>query len=647
MPSLKPVNLVGIRGRWGVNTPFACPTDQCVEALNIDWFRSTLARKRGGASAISLTGGTAQTGTISFLFSHVPAYDQTLRELWSVDDAATPRIKRQAGGTAFADVSIIDNIQSRPMDIDACSFNGRLFWAQDSNSVNRLHVWDPDTATLRRVGINTPAAPTCANSGGVGTYVNTRYFKVVHAFLSGTTILRRSEASTALTFVPSGVNASATITAPAVTGEGETHWLLYASNNNADFVLIATTIMATTTVVDTNLTGIYTGTTIPTAGTFTCPPSARFLTCDDSRLIMAGAFETTATSGGIAPSPRRIWWTSPLGATDQGDDERVSNTSLIKAYTDVDEAVTGISRPLQGAIYIFSYNSMWKMVGTGVASAPYVRFRVTEGKGCISHRSIVVAQDENGAPCLYWLSPQGPCRLGVGGQFTMVEDITDVWDAVNLEATSVVAHQCYHRDKHQIWWYLSTGGSNDPNTKIVFDTDLGKPATNGKVRGGWSVHGSGSAAARCSTMHSNTLGAAMSRDLKPYIGITTGTAIWKADTGTTDNGTAFQAYLLTRPYTPAGLGTKVGIVQDSTLAAQAAVGVVVTMTINKDMGRRFLNSTATLTPEDTELRVFPSFIGSKLADARTVQFQIGDYVAIDNGWNLDACAVWLTGMGEN
>lgn len=644
MPAANSGVVFNIKGRWGTNTPLACPADQCMEAVNVDWFRSTLGRKRSGAVNVALTGGTAQTGVISFLFSHVPNFDQTVRELWSLDDAATPRWKRLTGGTAWANVTSKDAVATRPMDVNACSFNGKMFIGYDS-TVNRLQVWDPTDAAIRRVGIDTPAAPTAANVG-VGGYTNIRYFKVVYTTVVSGATIRRSEASPALTFTPSGTGLSATITKPATVSEGETHWLLYASNDDANYVLIATTVVGTATFSDTNLTGIYTGTAIPVAGSFTCPPSAKFLVCDDSRLVMAGNWETT-TGNSMAPSPRRVWWTSPLGATDQGDDERVSNTSTIKSYTDVDAAVTGLSYPLQGAIYVFSYNSMWKMVGTGVYTAPYVRYRVTEGKGCIDHKTIVVAEDENGAPCMYWISPQGPCRTGAAGQFNLIEDISDLWDLVNLDATNVVGHAVYHRDKHQIWWYLAASGSNDPAKKLVFDCHLGRIVEAGKVRRGWSEHTGLSVLARCSTMHSDTLGASMSRALKPYIGRSTGTLIWKADSGVDDAGTNNVAYIKTRVLTPSGLGQKSGTVADATLMATAAAGVTVTLTVIKDMGVVNLPFPVLLTPEGVETNVIREVDSSACADAKCVQYQIGDTATTAAAWNLDALTVPTTDMGMN
>lgn len=645
MPSadLPPIALFGIRGRWGTSQPFSCPPDQCIEAVNVDWFRSSLARKRGGAANVALTGGTALTGVVSHLTSYVPNYDQGLRELFAVDDAAGPRFKRLAGGTAWADVTGVDSVTSRAMDINSCAFNGNMYFFYDS-AVNRAHVWDPTDATIRRTSLGTPAAATVANTGG-GTYAATiRYYKVAYAVKAGAVIRYRSQLSPAVSFTPSGAGTAARVTKPATIGESETHWLIYGSPDGSNYVLLTTLVVATTTYDDSATPSLYTGTAAPDPNAFTPIPSVRFGVADGGQMVVGGAWETVAGDA-MTPSHRRAWWTSPLTSTDEGDAERISNTSTIKSYTDFDEALTGLSSPQQGSVYVFAYNAMWKLVSSGVYTAPYTWYRITGAKGCIDHKTIISAQDESGAPCTYWISPQGPCRMGVSGQFSMVEDIADIWDTVNLSATNVVAHGVYHRDKHQIWWWVATGSSNDPDTKIVFDVDLGRVIESGKVRRGWAKHTGPSAAARCSCMMSNTLGANMSRDLKPYIGLSTGTAVWKCDTGTSDAGTAFQAYITSRPYSPWGFGKVGGMVDEAVLSAEAATGIQITLDIIKNLGEQPLRSRAMLSPTGAETHVFPKFTQSKVAEADMLQFTVGDGAAVAGAWNLSAITVPVTVQG--
>ena len=140
-PALKPIVIDDLTGgRNGADDPFALPPNQCVEAKDIDHYTGRLARKRGGATAVVESGGTAFSGGMQTLIRHIPGADETLAELWGVDGAATPLVKRLVGGTTWADVTLADAIASRPQDVVAVSFNGKLFLAYDSN-VDRLHVY--------------------------------------------------------------------------------------------------------------------------------------------------------------------------------------------------------------------------------------------------------------------------------------------------------------------------------------------------------------------------------------------------------------------------------------------------------------------------------------------------------------------------
>lgn len=628
----------GIHGRDGSTPPLKLSDDKCVEALNVDFFESSLARKRGGAAVTSLTGGTAQSGVESFLGSFVPTDNQSGREFWSVDDQATPRFKRLAGGTTWADVTLKDDVATKPWEINAVAFNGKYFFAYDK-TVNRLSVWDG--STVRRVGLDTATVPTVANTG-TGAYAATiRYYKIRWVVIASSVVTRAGELSTAASFTPSGAGTHARVTQSTPPGEGETHWEVYASSDNANYFRQSQVLVATTTYDDNVTPAAYTGTIPPDVNAFIAPPSAKYLLADGSRLVMAGAWEIAAGNS-MTPKDNRYWWTAPLGATDNGDDERISNTATIKNYDDIDEPITGLGGPLNGANFIFSYGGLWKSIKTPVAASPYVTVRIAGALGCIAHKSIIKAEDEDGEPCLYWLSPIGPVRFGPSGFQRCNEDIDDIWRTVNLAATTVVAHGVYHRDKHQIWWWVATGSSNEPDVRIVFDTRLGRVVSENQeqsIRKGWVKHTGEACEARCSAMMSDTLGATMSRTLKPYIGYSTGTAIWKCDSGTTDAGTTFQSYVKSKPYMPWGLGKKGGMAEEAILAALIGSGVTIALTVDRDFGAETLTSTLLLTADGSETRIIKQFDASRIAEAKCIQFQIGDASAVDAAWNLDALIV--------
>lgn len=619
-PEAQYLSFFQIRGRNGYDDPFTLPNDQCCEAKNVDWYGAALGRRRGGSTTLSITGGTAFSSGIRFIARHVPGVDQSAAEFWGVD--GTGLTKRLAGGTAWANVTLADAILDNFGEVNSASFNAKHFFAYHSG-VNRLHCWDG--STIRRVGIAVSAAPTAANLAG--GFVVARYYKQRWVRQVAGVTVDVGELSASITITPAG--GGARITQAAAPGESETHWQIFASPTDSNFFLFATVLKATTTTDDVgNPATEYTGEAAPVTGSHLPPPSAKYLVTDDGRIIMAGCWETTG--GEVTASNTRIWWTSQLGSSNQGDDERINISTTISSFDDIEEAVTGLSKPIQGAFFGFSYDSQWKFVSTGDVISPYQRFRVAGGQGCISHKSIVVSSDDAGYPATYWLSSRGIERSGRSGNQFCGFDMADIWARVNLDATTL-PFALNHKDIHQIWWYVAIDGSNTPNIRIVFDTALGKVVDvfrQGAVRGGWSIHDGEAAKAYCGTMFSNTVGASMSRLLKPYIGYTGAVQLWKCDTDDQDdNGTAFQAYIESKPYNPWGLGRRGGMTQEPVLIAVTNRTVNIQLQVITDEGALMKVSNASLSAVSdgaAESRVFVQFEDAKAAQANSIRFRLGD-----------------------
>lgn len=619
-------------GRNGTDPPHAMPENQCVEALNVDWYQTTFARKRGGAAAFTITGVTF-AGVISTALTHTPAADDSKRELWLID--ATPTVGRTSASTTFSSPTLKDAISGTTQTIHGASLNGKLFLSYDS-AVDRLHVWD--TSTVRRVGMATPAAPTAADTGS-GSYAATaRNYKVCYIEKSGSDIIRRSEPSALVAFTPSGSGTAARVTKPAAVSEGETHWELYGAAD-AIYVLLATTVVGTTTVDDSTAPASYLGDAIPVASANVVPVSWKYLVSDGNRLLGAGSWETGNKNN-------RVWFTPVLGSSDVGDDERIPNTTSQKNFIDIDEndgdVITGFGPALSGQVLVFKRRSTWALVTTGISTAPFRRFSVSGSIGCIAQKSVLVAPDENGDAAVYWMSAKGPYRLGTSGLQFMGRDNEDVWLTMNLDATTVICHGVSFVDKHQVWWWLSTGANNDPDTLMVFDTELGRLDELGFVRGGWSKFDGNLASARCSVAYASSIAASAPTRSVPCLGQHGAAArFWHADTGTADAGTAFKATVKTGLVIPWGLGRN-GAVSESHLLAKASAGVTITQTIDRDYGLQTRTSTALLTAAGSETRVQKQFEGSSMADAGVVQFQVGDASAASNTWQLDALIVPAT-----
>lgn len=619
-------------GRNGFDPPHLIPDDQCLEALNVDGWEGSIANKRGGASSVGITfsSGGPFGGRIVSLLRHVPAGDETVAEFWAVD--TTGLVARLAGAATWVDKTPSDTV-STPAEVLGASLGGYFHLAYDS-SQNRAHVWDPALAKVRRSGLATPAAaPTGATDGGAGLTFS-RVYRVRWVHVSGSTIVRISEPSATLSISITD-DAGYTVTRPTAASEDETHWDLEAADTTAGpFYRIARTAIATTTFDDTSAT-ISTTNLSAVDGINTPPPSWKYIGTDNNRIYGAGCWETSG--GYTTANANRFWYTPVLGSTDIGDAERVP----VGNFIGLEETPTAVSRkPFQGAVWVFAQSRIWKFVPTGVDTAPYQKYTIRGDVGCIHQQSIVQAEDENGDPALYFVSRKGVYRIGSNGIQYCSADIEDIWQLINLDA-STLPHGIHHADKHQIWWWIAVSGGTTPTVKIVFDTKSGRTVNADAVRRGWYQHTGDSAKAYCSCMFSNTIGVTMTRALKPYIGYVTSTAIYECDTNATDDaGTTFQAYVDTKEYGTIGSNHAV---REGVLIGNVASGVTITVKAISDFGLDSAASgTALLTASGSETRVQKRLEGLQTSNVGTFRLRIGDNAAASNGWTIDAVQTIVT-----
>ena len=651
---LDPIVVDDLRGgRNDTDPPMSLPLNQATEFLNCDWKDTAFGRKRGGSTAVSQTGGTAWGGVVSWLCRHVPGGTDTDAELWATDDDSAP-VKRLLSGTTWADVTM-DDAPGNGYDIVGATLNGKLFLAFNS-SVDRLHVWDPNLAVarVRRVGFATPAAPTVANQGA-GTYAATlRYYRVrwlqVSTIGGATVIVRRSEAGASVSFTPSGTGQYARVTQPTLPGEGETHWEVDESTDNATWYVrrgfeqgIHLAIATTFFDDDALVADLTARPASDVAGTHSRFPSVKFLMTDGNRVLGGGAWEASGADSSGKNS--RIWFTPVLGSADKGDDERVPNTSTQKNWVVLNEndggALTGCGGPLSGLLWWFKYRQVWKLQPTGDVVTPYIPRKMRDDIGCVAHKTICIGEDQWGRAALYFLSHRGPYRVTQDGDIEYLGRDNEVtWRSMNLAASTVVAHALYYPELHQWWLWIATGSSNDPDVKMVFDVQLGIEDANNQIRGGWAKHTGDSAGARCSCLFSNTLGASMSRDLKPHIGRSSGTVILKCDTtDVDDNGTDFQSTITTRPLlTTKDLARKVSCLE-LTVIGKALAESDVTVTINRDFGKETRSQSISLAPSASETRIVQRVAALEMGEADVIQITVGDSAANEEKWSIDAIVV--------
>lgn len=651
-------------GRNGWDTPVAIPLHQGIEALNVDLKPNILGSKRLGSATVTLAGDSF-TGT-NHLSKFVAAQDETAAQLMIVSADATPEISRVTSSNTNVTLTLTDNIASRPQDVSAVTLNGKWFIAYDS-AVNRLHVYSPSesTTTVRRTGLATPAAPSVADQGA-GTYAATiRYYAIKFRVKSGSTVLRESEYSAATSFTPNATSASARVTKPATISEGETHWVVFGSaeSDAGPFYELSEIIVATTTYDDSAAPDTYDDGTNPigaTIGSHFPFPSVKYLATDGVRLFGFGVWETSAGDS-LTPVPGRLYFTPPLNArrtdeattTDGDNEERIQRTADLDDFIDLNTAGgspdRGIAGPVNGRMFCFQSRGIYMIVPTQSVTSPVRKINISEKLGAVSHLSLVTAEDESGAPALYFLDPKtGPNRLGLGADVQWLgKDVKDIWESVNLSATTVVAHGHYDSAKKQVKWWIATGSSNVPDTMIVFHVALGRSeAVTGDVRGGWAKWTGPLATARHACMFPSTLAATRPLTEVSYGGDASTNLFRQDGTVNQDYGSvSYQAYVEWKAH---DLDTgKRKRLQHAFLNAKTQSGTTITHTLVPNFGDQSSItesvSLAAVTASETRVR---KRIFVDVSNLMAFSIRLGDSAAANNTWLLDRYEAMATAQDD-
>ncbi len=638
-------------GRNGADPPLGpdFKPNQVTDAVNVDWYRTAGMRRRYGSTNISMT-GSGMTGVVSWLGRHVPATSEADAELWAVDEATPATFTRLDNNATWASPTSVDvpTAASSPWGMTSASLNGFFFIAYDSG-VNRLHLYDPVTNTIRRTGAApvTPGTFTVSQVAdeGAGAYPATlRYYRIRFITRDGAGVtVRRSEPSNILSFTPSGAAASVRVYQPAPpAGEGYTHWEIEASTDGVTFYLISVVLIATLFWDDTFTPASYAPGNPSFAlsaltGTYTLQKSYRFIAADQNRLVGFGNYVATEKQS-------RIELSAVVGSLDQGDAERVDTTSTY--YYDLDEKDSGVPTalvgPMFGNFYPMKTRQLWELAPTGSTADPYRRTPISKELGCVSAHGACIGEDRDGNPCLYTMTHRGVYRYGLTGLTYDGRGIEDLilgpTSVMNMAATKVICHLVYHPNLRQLWVWFATGSSNEADALCVLNVRTG----------GWARYTGTIAQARCSVMFANSIGAVMGFSLVPYIG--SSTAVNRVtrcdDTAVTqDAGVSYQATITTKPIEPAGTGMR-GHTGDAIVLAPAAAGVTLTATITPDFNAGVAKSgTALLTASALgETRVSKRLEGSSLGLAQFVQITLGDGAAANNAWSVDRVTIPVGGQ---
>lgn len=652
-------------GRNGVDSPVSSsfPDDQCVEVMNMDFFTGGLGRKRPGSyDVIANSTSHGFTKDIYTLIRHVPTGDETAGQIWAVENKFPNTPAYLPAGTVWTPIGSADGIiQDHIEQVNGVSFNGQLFYLSNTPS-DRLRVYDSALNKIRVVGINAPSVTSgfslsVANQGGGAYPAVLRYyrFRYIRRDGSGNLMLvgEPGPSDATISITPSGAGASVRLTISASVFENATHWRVEASTDNINFYQLTEVAIGTSTYDDSALTATYSNNTISeVSGTYTLIPSAKYGTTDGNRLILVANWE-----GGHGGS--RVYVTPVLGTIYDGDTERLFQTATIKPYLDLNDKnggdATGVGC-INGVIYVFKYHQIWRLTPTGNLDVPYSARRISGTVGAISHKSIALGEDAIGNACLYFMSHNGPYRVGLNGVEYLGRDIEDVTltseglPNINTVATGVVSHSVFHEDLGQWWLWFATGVNNSPNELFILDINRAVRKDVFGVRGGWTRFSGEVATATCSCMGNYKLAATGS--LKPWIGIPGGGSpvIAICDRGDlqTDRGTNFQAYLKTKSL---GDPAQFGNLYDSREAVivvshHTGAGVTLKLTLDRDMGQETLGYNLTLAGADVDKTLIKKFDSAQIAGAAVLQATIGDSAAAATQWQIDLMKFELSVGGE-
>lgn len=414
-----------------------------LEADNLNFLTDAFVSMRNAFTDEDLT-SAGFTGELQWLGRHVT--DEGVEELWAAaNNAGTVAVARKVSGT-WSTVTLIDTPeQSSLTQMHSVTFNGKLYLAYDS-AVNRLHVWDG--TSVRRVGLSKPSAPTITDTGA-GTYTATaRRYRVAFRIKDGSDIVCQSELSDASSsFTPSGTGLAARVAKPT-TVDSATHWVVYglisSSGDTYDLYEELTEIaVGTTTYDDTTAPASYDGDAPPELGSNIPPPSAKYLATDSTRLIMAGAWETSASAGQTEPAANRVWFSRPLAATDIGDDEVIPDG----LWLNIGDAgpVTGLGA-IYTNIYVFKFGSTHKLVPTQDPEGPFSRTLISENFGAVGQRCIANGETEDGYSAIYFSDDHAVYRLAHGAVIPYSEPVGRDMRAQPITADgSVLAYDPYRR----------------------------------------------------------------------------------------------------------------------------------------------------------------------------------------------------------
>lgn len=618
-----------LRGGLNEDPPTSLADDQCTVALNVEFWASMLGERRlGGASLLSLIGSPlAGCDRVVWMHRHLPTINPTEAQYWAIGlTGVVPTLvyKDTAWHTVtMPDAMVVDGVSE--YQVQGQSFNGKLFLAYRS-AIDRLHVWETGLTALRRTGLAQAGALTSANEFGTGTFTGTRYYRPRFVTLAGSTVKRRSEAGPVHTASPSGGSQGIRLGSPVAIGEGETHWELEASVDNANFYRIGRAAVGTT-IDDTQVYARGYAQDFPlseTTGNYENLPSVKLLTVEQDRLMGANFWNQPTDASTVI-------WTPVLNDPGDGNDERLPVESVNVLGLDANDGgqLTNLSATINGYVYATKLSHTYQLTRSGLRAHAYEAVPLTKQRGAI-FGSLIEALDQTGNPSPFALDPDiGPWRIGPRGVEPCGADLRRTWETVNLDATQVAARGLYFPEKKQVHWWIATGVANTPNLRLALHTQEMRAAKDG-LRGGWALWNGGSATAIACCLFADNIDSNGPRSnvLVPFIGLVGNGLIWRTDQTDNDNGTAYHAAIRSKPFVHGSLMHQFEC-HSAMLLAGAVPGGVLDVVLRADFGLVETRvSGVRLDPVATEQRVIKNLDDLGLAELRSLQVTFEDSLTV-------------------
>lgn len=412
-----------------------------LEADNLNFLSDAFCSMRNSFTEEDLT-DAGFTGEIQWLGRHTT--NDGVEEIWgAANNSGTVACARKVAGV-WTPVTLADSpVAGNLTEMHAVTFNGKLFLGYKS-SVNRLHVWDG--TSVRRVGVSVSGVGSAADTGAGAYAATARQYRFSQRIKDGSDIVCESELSAAISFTPSGAGTAARVTGPSAV-DSATHWVLYGLISSAGDVydlyeeLAETAIGAT--YDDSTAPASYDGDAPPVLNSNIPPPSAKCLATDSTRLILTGAWESSALAGQTTPAANRVWFSRPLAATDVGDDEAIPNGLWLNIG---DAGPTTAIGTIYTNVYVFKLGSTHKLVPTQDPDGPFSRVLISENFGAVGQRCVANGETEDGFGALFFADDHAVYRLAHGAVVPYSEPVGRDMRAQPITADgSLLAYDPYRR----------------------------------------------------------------------------------------------------------------------------------------------------------------------------------------------------------